>query len=107
MLARQPFSPQVAGTTPLVTFDFTADLAAGETILSQTVACRVYSGIDTNASSIVAASPSASGSIVTEQLNLNTAGVVGVLYELSCRIVTSLSQALTKTGYLALVPDLP
>ena|ERR1035437_595086 len=100
---RQELVPKLVGTTRSYKFDFTSDLAVGETISSQSVAAIVYSGTDASPSAIVNGSATASGSIVTQSVH---AGVVGVLYELLCTITTSASQTLLKSGYLAIVPDM-
>lgn len=100
---RQEFPPKYTGSTELVKFDFTSDLASGETISTKSVACTVYSGTDASPSSMVSGSATSSGAIVTQKI---TGGTVGVVYELLCTITTSLGQTLTKPGFLAVIPDL-
>ena len=90
-------------STELMEFDFTLELALGETISTQVVTAIVYSGTDPTPASLINGSATASGSIVSQSIQ---AGLVGVLYELLCTITTSLSQTLVKPGYLAVIPDL-
>lgn len=103
MTGRADLPSKRAGSTKTYTFDFTSDLAIGETISTQVVAASVYSGTDATPSAIISGVASASGTTVTQKI---TAGVVGVIYELLCTITTSAGQTLTQPGYLAVLPDL-
>lgn len=85
-------------------FDFASMLAVGETISTQTCTATVYSGTDASPSSIISGSATASGTVVTQAI---TAGVLGVIYEITCTITTSASQTLVLTGFLSIVPKLP
>lgn len=101
---RAELSPKLTGETKLYTFDFTSELAVGETISTKAVTAAVYSGTDASPSSIVSGSATSSGAIVTQAI---TGGTLGVIYELTCQITTSLSQTLQQIGLLALVPKEP
>lgn len=90
--------------TKTYTFDFVGLLAVGETISSQTVTATTYSGDDGSPSSIINGSATASGTIVSQSI---TGGTEGVIYELACEIVTSLSQHLILTGLVAVIPVAP
>lgn len=83
-------------------FDFTSNLAVGETISTQTVSATVYSGTDSNPSAIISGSASASGAIVSQKI---TGGTEGVVYTLLCTITTSAGQTLTIAGYLAVMKE--
>ena len=96
------FDPKYSGETTTRTFDFTSQLAVGETISTQAVAATVYSGVDASPSSIINGSASASGAIVSQSI---TAGTEGVIYRLTCTITTSASQTLLMTAFLALIPN--
>lgn len=83
--------------------DFISSLAVGETITSSLVTASVYTGIDPNPSAIVLGSTTTSGTIVNQGI---TAGVMGTIYELLYKVVTSLSQTIEISAFLAVVPDL-
>lgn len=104
MATRQTLPAKFLGETVKYEFDFAGQLAQGETISTATVAAAVYSGTDASPSSIVSGSASISGSVVTQAI---TAGVLGVIYELTCTITTSASQTLQMTGYLPIAQKLP
>lgn len=104
MPSRCILDPKSASSTQSVTFDFTSDLAASETISTKTVAATVYSGTDGTPSAIISGSASSSGAVVTQVI---TAGTLGVIYQLLCTITTSAGQTLVKSAFLAVIPDLP
>lgn len=103
-MSRIVLKPKLLGATVSVAFDFISDLAAGETISSPVVTATVYSGVDASPSSILSGGASVSG---TKASQLVKAGVVGTIYELLCRVTTSLGQTLNIAAYLAVTPDLP
>ena len=102
MSSRVTFPPKLQGSTQNVTFDFISLLAVGETISTKTVTNTVYSGVDASPSAMISGSASSSGTIVTQAI---TAGVVGVIYYLTCTITTSASQTLVLTGFLTVIPN--
>ena len=99
---RADIPPKLSGETRTITFDFTSDLAAGETISTETVTASVYSGVDASPSAVISGSASASGVVVSQKV---TGGVVGVTYKLLCSITTSAAQTLDKVGLMAVAPD--
>jgi len=101
MSGRVEFQGKYSGETKTYTWDFTSQLAVGETISTQSVAATVYSGTDASPSSIISGSASASGAIVSQKI---TAGTVGVTYLLTCTITTSATQTLILTALLSIVP---
>lgn len=103
MSGRVTFAGKYVGETLRLSFDFTSQLAVGETLSSASVACTVWSGTDPSPGGLVSGSASISGAIVTQGI---TGGLLGVVYELACSVTTSLGQTLQITGYLPLVPDL-
>ena len=103
-MLRVPLESKPTGETKTYQFDFASDLASGETLSSYSTVATVYSGTDASPSSIISGSASASGSIVSQKI---TAGTVGVIYQLLCTAVTSASQTLQRSGYLAVIPPLP
>lgn len=101
---RTELPPKNVGETRTYTFDFSADLAVGETISTQAVTAAVYSGTDAAPTNIVSGVASASGGSVSQKI---TGGVLGVIYELTCQITTSASQILYRIGLLPVVPKEP
>lgn len=99
---REVFEIKPPTDTRIFYFDFTSDLAVGETISTQVVTATVYSGTDANPSAIISGVASASGAIVSQKI---TAGTAGVIYTLLCTITTSASQTLTIAGYLAVMTE--
>lgn len=91
------------GETESFAFDFTSNLAVGETILTAVVTSVVYSGVDPSPSSMISGVASISGAIATQKI---TGGVLGVMYTVMCTITTSLGQTLQLPGFLAIVPNL-
>ena len=104
MSNRQDFAPKLVGATRAVVFEFLGELVAGETLSTATVTAAVYCGTDASPSSLISGSASASGTQVSQKL---TGGVEGVIYKLTCTITTSAGNTLVKTGFLAVIPDLP
>ena len=104
MSGRQGFDAKLVGETATVQFNFLARLAVGETISTAAVAASVYSGVDGSPSAIISGSASASGAIVSQNV---TAGVAGVIYELTCTVTTSAGQTLQLVGLLPVTNELP
>lgn len=92
------------GETVVVPCDFLSRLSLGETITSASCTCVVYAGVDPSPANVISGTATVSGSIVNQ---LITGGVLGVIYELLFRAVTSLGQVLELSAYLTIVPDLP
>jgi hypothetical protein len=80
-------------------FDFTSQLATGETItpMSAAVSIFVVSGVDTNPSSHLIGSPSLSGNIVSQVIGTLVGGVV---YNLVATISTSSGGTRTLNAHL-------
>jgi hypothetical protein len=85
-------------------FDFTSQLAVGETLSGPVVTATVYSGLDPNPAALVSGAASIINS--TQVRQLLTGGVVGVIYELLCQVTTSLGQTLVQPAYQVVIPDL-
>ena len=103
-MSRPLFLPKLAGETLTETFDFTSDLAAGETLSTTAVTAAVYSGTDASPALIISGSATISGPVVSQNI---AGGVAGVLYQLVCTAVTSLGQTLLQQAYLAVEAGLP
>ena len=97
-------SKRVGETILLSQFNFLSNLQISETISSATVTCTVYTGVDSSPSAVISGSASIATPVVSQ---LVTGGVLGVIYEILCTVVTSLGQTLPLVGYLAIIPDLP
>lgn len=104
MTARQEFPSKTSAETKLLTFDFSSDLGAGETLSSAVASCVVWSGTDSAPSSMISGALAISGGLITQ---LFTGGVAGVIYIISMLATTSLGQVIPKTGYLAVVAPQP
>ena len=83
------------------TFDFTSRLAASETISTAVVTTAVYSGEAGAADLQLYGAATISGQTVTQRLG---GGVLGVVYYVTCKIVTSAAQTLELSAYLPIVP---
>jgi len=101
MSGRVEFQGKYSGETKTYQFDFTSQIAVGETISTQAVTAAVYSGTDASPSAIISGSATASGAVVSQKI---TAGTVGVTYLLTCTITTSGSQTLILTALLSVLP---
>jgi hypothetical protein len=96
---------KLAGTTqffPAGGWDFTSLLSVGETISAATVTATIYTGTDSSPDSIVSGAATINGPYVKQ---LITAGVVGCIYIVVCKVTTSLGQSLELLGLLAIIPD--
>ena len=102
-MSRIVLQSKLVGDSPNVLFDFTSSLALSETISTQICTASVYSGTDPSPGSLIAGAATASGAQVTQRL---LGGVVGVIYEIACKITTSTGQTLQLVGYLPVLPDL-
>jgi hypothetical protein len=96
--------PKKQGESVIRTFDFVSKLAPNETITGAKVTAFVYSGTDGSPQSIVSGSSSVVGTQVNQMI---TAGNLGVIYELLCKITTSLNQVLEMSAFWTVEPDLP
>lgn len=100
---RTIFQPKTDSSIVTLTFDFTSQLAAGETLSTATVTAAVWSGTDASVD-IFSGSPAASNGLVTQKIKN---GVLGVIYKLLASVTTSAGQTLEMAGYLAIIPDVP
>lgn len=99
--------PILAGEIINYQFDFRDDLnlVAGESIVGQTIAISVYSGVaDPGAATMLRASLTiTSGTIVNARLGFPA--FVGNIYWIMVTITTSLGNIHTQSGYLAALAD--
>jgi hypothetical protein len=100
MSYRTVFDVKNQGTNFYAVFDFSKDLAVGETISTASVAAVVYSGTDAGVAGIILGAATVSGKQVTQTI---TGGVIGVTYLLICAIATSATKVRMQDGYLAVV----
>lgn len=104
MTARIVLAPKTTNEIRLLTFDFSSFLALAETISGSVASVAVWSGTDASPSSMLSGSSAVSGALVNQ---LMTGGVAGVLYVVSIVASTSLGQALTLSGFLAVTAPQP
>jgi hypothetical protein len=83
-----------------VTFEFADQLEFGEAITDVGASVEVFSGTDPIPNAILADLPTISGTKVTQVI---TAGVVGVIYQITVVIGTDQDHIYTKDGKLAIV----
>jgi hypothetical protein len=102
MSGRIVLDPKYVGEVCTRPFDFISKLAPGETISTKAVTASVWSGVDATPQNIVSGAATSAGTVVTQ---LFTAGVVGVIYLLVCRITTSAGQTLDLHALLSVIPD--
>jgi hypothetical protein len=99
-MSRVTFRSINADETCKLVFDFSSLLAVGETISSASVSAAVYSGATGSTLTLGTAS------IVGAQVScLASAGTEGVTYLVTCVAVTSLSQHLPLSGFLAILSE--
>lgn len=102
--SRVIFDPKRQADLVSLPFDFISKLAVGETISTKVTTASVWSGVDPNPAAILSGAASSSGTVVSQNV---TAGVVGVVYLLVCRITTSLGLSPSLAGFLTVLPDGP
>ena len=91
-------------TITLSQFNFAANLAPTETLLTAVCVCNVYSGVDPLPANVLSGAASISGTTALQNVTL---GIQGVIYALVMRVTTSLGQALELSGFLAVTTELP
>lgn len=83
------------------TFDFTSRLAASETISTAVVTTAVYSGEAGATGLQLYGAATISGQTVTQRMG---GGAAGVVYYVTCKIVTSTGQTLEISAFLPIMP---
>ena len=83
------------------TFDFTSRCASTETLSSAVVTSTVYSGEATASALTILGGATISGQQVTQRVG---GGSLGVIYYLTCSVVTSTGQTLEISAFLPIVP---
>ena len=96
--------PKLQAEVKNIPFDFISNLGVSETISTKVVTASVYSGVDAAPSGVINGAATSSGTVVTQSVQ---AGVVGVVYELLCKITTSAGQTLELAAFFVVQPDLP
>ena len=93
------FTPKDPGETEIFTFDFTAALGTGESIITAAVACTVVSGVDAGAAAMVDGAAQIDGTLVVQKIQ---AGISGNRYTLIATVTTSAGQTLMLAGGLSI-----
>src|SRR5674476_101666 len=94
------FPPKLVGETKTLMWDFSSDLAIGETLSTASVVSTVWSGNDPAPSATVSGTATVNNPQVTQKL---TGGVAGSIYQLICTAVTSAGNTLQGYGLLAVL----
>lgn len=97
-----PISPKYASESRILTFDFTALLGSGETLVSITSApsAIVISGTDPNPGAIISGSSSLTSPYVYQMI---TGGIAGTIYQVAITVSTSENEVLTGKVVFAVV----
>lgn len=96
------FDPKVSTEEIRLGFDFTKDLAAGESVQSATVTICVLHGVDAAAAAMLSGAPTITSPKVS-QLVIN--GVKGVIYYIHCKATTTPNAQKLELGGDFLVED--
>jgi len=88
--------PKDVDEEDVVSFDFSRELDAGESLVSADVSVEVYEGTDSDPSALKSGAYQISGFAVLQKM---VGGVAGVTYHWRCVAVTS-SRVLTLSGYM-------
>ena len=99
-MSRVIFSSKPAAEKASLVFDFTSRCAASETLSSTSVTASVYSGSDSNPQGIITGSGTISGQTVSQMV---LGGTLGVVYLVTCQVITSTGQILFLSGFLSIV----
>lgn len=95
--AKAVWPPKRVDEDILLSWDFSAALATGETISTGTVTATTIEGTDPSPNDIVSGSTTTSGAVVSQKI-IN--GVDGATYLLECEITTDQGQKLHGLAYL-------
>lgn len=98
---RTVLNQKLSGEAKNYMFDFSADLAVGETISGSSCSASIYSGA-TGTAALTIGSASVSGGVVTQAFSGGTAGAI---YSVLVSVTTSAGQTLNRSGFLAIWPD--
>ena len=97
-IAVEAFDEKQVDEDVILSFDFTKQLATGETISTAVFSATVIKGTDASPDNIISGSATISGAVCT-QLVIN--GLDKVKYLVKCIATTSQNQVLHGLGYLA------
>ena len=97
MTYRAIFDAKIQGTAGQIVFDFSSQLAYGETILSASVTATMHSGEDPAPAGFAMGPATRSGAKVTQIIG---DGVLGATYNMICTATTSTSRTLIQTGFV-------
>jgi len=97
---RTSLEPKRAAEKIEAVFDFSTQVAVGETVDSATTVSTLYSGTDAAPGDVVSGATSISGGQVTQLL---IGGVAGNVYLITCTAVTDAPETLIRTAYLVVI----
>jgi len=97
---RITWEAKYADSAKLYTFDFTSQLALGETISTAVASAASFSAAA--GATVTLGTPAISGARVSV---LVSAGTEGAIFLIACNITTSLSQTLVQGAYLPVIPE--
>jgi hypothetical protein len=104
-VGRIVIDPAKLGEGPQIPFDFISGMQSpDEVLVSATTTCTLYSGTDPSPQSIISGPATVSGTIAFQKC---VPTIVGNIYDLSCKALTSAGQILILDAYFAIVPGVP
>jgi hypothetical protein len=92
--------PKDTDEADVIAFDFTASLSGGESVVSATVACETFQGVDAAPAALLSGTPQILSPVVTHKVQ---GGLDGVTYALRCAATTSSARVLVAAGLLPVV----
>lgn len=98
--AVEVLTPKDTGETDTLWFDYSAELADGETLVSAVITVSVLSGTDASPSSLLFGSPTVSGGYILQSI---TGGVRNVNYLIRCLASTSAGRILAAVASMEVV----
>lgn len=85
-MATQTYPSKMSVEDVTMDFDMLSRCKVGEFVVTATVVCGVYSGVDPSASAMISGVPSIANNVVSQKVK---GGVPGNIYLVSCSVRTS------------------
>jgi hypothetical protein len=95
------FPAKGVNETVVLGFDFGAQLGTDSISSVGVTTAAVYSGVDASPGAIVSGVATFSGTLLSQKI---TAGIAGVIYEITAVVNTAAGQVLNMVGYLPVLP---
>lgn len=102
-MATQILDQKLVAEELTIEFDMLSRLKLGETVVTASVTCELYSGTDPNPASMISGLAVVSGSIVQQKV---IGGLSGNIYLLTCSARTSVNDLILNQGKVAVLPTM-